>query len=57
MPVDNLGAVAEFQNYIYPEPVSTRKVECGCDKPYYTVIDSEDGQLRLHVSLLIPSQR
>ena len=39
--VENLVAVAEFQDYIYPGLVSTSKVQRGGEKPYHTVINAE----------------
>ena len=42
VPVDDLVAVAEFQDYLYPGLESTGKVERGGDKPYHTVINSEN---------------
>ncbi len=40
--VDDLIVVAEFRDAIYPGLVSTSKVERGGDKPYHTVINSEN---------------
>lgn len=40
--VEDLVAVAEFHDYIYPGLVSTGKVERGQDKPYHTVINGEN---------------
>lgn len=40
--VADLVVVAEFRDYIYPGLVSTGKVERGGDKPYHTVINSEN---------------
>lgn len=40
--VDDLIVVAEFRDYIYPGLVSTGKVERGEDKPFHTVINSEN---------------
>ena len=42
VPVDDLVAVAEFQDYLYPGLESTGKVERGGDKPYHTVINAEN---------------
>ena len=42
VPVDDLVAVAEFQDYLYPGLKSTGKVERGGDKPYHTVINAEN---------------
>ena len=42
VPVDDLVAVAEFQDYLYPGLESTGKVERGRDKPYHTVINAEN---------------
>ena len=59
--VDDLVVVAEFRDPIYPGLVSTGKVERGGDKPFHTVINSENyhalqtllfthrGQGRLHL--------
>ena len=41
-PVEDLVAVAEFQDYLYPGLASTGKVERGGDKPYHTVINAEN---------------
>ncbi|MHC2286826.1 site-specific DNA-methyltransferase [Bradyrhizobium barranii] len=41
-PVEDLIVVAEFSDYIYPGLVSTGKVERGGDKPFHTVINSEN---------------
>lgn len=41
-PVDNLIVVAEFRDPIYPGLVSTGKISRGTDKPYHTVINSEN---------------
>ena len=40
--VEDLVAVAEFRDYVYPGLVSTGKVERGGDKPYHTVINGEN---------------
>lgn len=40
--IDDLIAVAEFQDYIYPGLVSTGKVTNGGDKPFHTVINGEN---------------
>ena len=40
--VDDLVVVAEFRDPIYPGLVSTGKVERGGDKPFHTVINSEN---------------
>ncbi len=40
--VNDLVAVAEFRDYIYPGLVSTGKVERGGDKPYHIVINGEN---------------
>jgi adenine-specific DNA-methyltransferase len=42
VPVEDLIVVAEFRDYIYPGLISTGKVECGGDKPFHTVINSEN---------------
>lgn len=42
VPVEDLVAVAEFQDYLYPGLASTGKVERGGDKPYHTVINAEN---------------
>lgn len=39
---DDLVVVAEFRDCIYPGLVSTGKVERGHDKPFHTVINSEN---------------
>ncbi|MFF0495676.1 site-specific DNA-methyltransferase [Nocardia aobensis] len=41
-PVNDLVVVAEFRDPIYPGLVSTGKVERGGDKPFHTVINSEN---------------
>lgn len=41
-PLEDLVVVAEFKDTIYPGLVSTGKVERGGDKPYHTVINSEN---------------
>ncbi|WP_396604566.1 DNA methyltransferase [Bradyrhizobium sp. YCK136] len=40
--IENLVAVAEFHDYIYPGMVSTGKVECDDNKPFHTVINGEN---------------
>ena len=40
--VDDLGAIAEFRDYVYPGLVSTGKVERGADKPFHTLINGEN---------------
>lgn len=40
--VDDLVVIAEFRDPIYPGLVSTGKVERGGDKPFHTVINSEN---------------
>ncbi|OYR21236.1 site-specific DNA-methyltransferase [Brucella thiophenivorans] len=40
--VDDLIVVAEFKDYIYPGLVSTSKITRGGDKPFHTVINSEN---------------
>jgi len=40
--IDDLVVVAEFRDPIYPGLVSTGKVQRGGDKPFHTVIDSEN---------------
>ena len=40
--IEDLVAVAEFRDPIYPGLVSTGKVECGGDKPFHTVINAEN---------------
>ena len=42
VPTDDLVAIAEFRDYIYPGLVSTGKVELGGDKPFHTVINGEN---------------
>ncbi len=42
VPIEDLVVVAEFNDYIYPGLVSTRKVERGGDKPFHTVINGEN---------------
>lgn len=42
IPCADLVVVAEFRDPIYPGLVSTGKVERGGDKPYHTVINSEN---------------
>jgi adenine-specific DNA-methyltransferase len=42
VPVDDLVVVAEFRDPIYPGLVSTGKIERGGDKPFHTVINSEN---------------
>lgn len=41
-PVDDLVFVADFRDPIYPGLVSTGRVERGGDKPFHTVINSEN---------------
>jgi len=40
--IDDLIVIAEFQDYIYPGLVSTGKVERADNKPFHTVINSEN---------------
>ena len=40
--VDNLVAVAEFRDHVYPDLVSTGQVERGGDKPFHAVINGEN---------------
>ena len=40
--VDDLVAIAEFRDYVYPGLVSTGKVERGGDKPFHTLINCEN---------------
>lgn len=40
--VDDLIAVAEFRDYIYPGLISTGKVERSSEKPYHIVINGEN---------------
>ena len=40
--VDDLVVIAEFRDPIYPGLVSNRKVECGGEKPFHTVINAEN---------------
>ena len=40
--VDDLVAIAEFRDYVYPGLVSTGKVERGADKPFHTLINGEN---------------
>ena len=40
--IDDLVVVAEFRDFIYPELVSTGRVERGGDKPFHTVINGEN---------------
>ena len=40
--VENLVAVAEFRDPIYPGLISTGRVECGGERPFHTVINSEN---------------
>lgn len=40
--VDDLGVVAEFRDLTYPGLVETGRVEPGGDKPFHTVINSEN---------------
>lgn len=40
--VDDLVAVVEFRDFIYPGLVGTGKVERGGDKPFHTVINGEN---------------
>lgn len=42
VPVDSLVVVAEFRDLIYPGLLSDGKVERGGDKPFHTVINSEN---------------
>lgn len=42
VPMDNLVAVAEFHDEIYPGLKATGKVARGGDKPYHTVINAEN---------------
>ena len=41
-PIEDLVVVAEFRDPIYPGLVSTGQVERGGDKPFHTVINSEN---------------
>ena len=40
--LEDLTVVAEFKDYIYPGLVSTGKIERGGDKPFHTLINSEN---------------
>ena len=40
--IEELVVVAEFRDYIYPGLVSTGKVERGGNKPFHTIINSEN---------------
>lgn len=42
IPLEDLVVIAEFRDPIYPGLVSTGKVEQGKDKPFHTVINSEN---------------
>lgn len=42
VPLENLVVVAEFRDHIYPGLVETGRVERGGDKPFHTVINSEN---------------
>ena len=42
VPVDDLVAIAEFRDYVYPGLLSTGKVERGGDKPFHTLINGEN---------------
>lgn len=40
--IEDLVVIAEFQDYIYPGLVSTGRIERGKNKPFHTVINSEN---------------
>jgi adenine-specific DNA-methyltransferase len=40
--LDNLVAVAEFRDIVYPGLISTGKVQRGGDKPFHTIINGEN---------------
>jgi adenine-specific DNA-methyltransferase len=48
-PVEDLIVVAEFNDYIYPDLVSTGKVERGGDKSFHTVINAENLKLKISI--------
>jgi adenine-specific DNA-methyltransferase len=41
-PIEDLVVVAEFRDYIFTGLISTGRVERGGDKPFHTVINSEN---------------
>lgn len=42
VPIEDVAVVAEFRDYVYPGLVSTGRVERGGDRPFHTVINSEN---------------